>query len=589
MSSNTTLSEHFSLLTILYNVHRVISRSLSTIYCRLYKAYHTCFLSQIVHSAYYGMLSYILGNRKKLEWKTHWQSPVCRSILRRKYFMSYSKSSLSWALYNLGIAILFIFDMNTNTFSRFFVRYMDFIWYSELLLVFIVSCNACTAAVVYTWFIFSKPMPISPEQKRLFGISDKDPGFELKEKSDVLRGTDDRIYQFTTVRDSECSFMSTTPLNYSAVSWRSSPSYCLDSSSSSWTYYRPSSPNDYASTPKSKSTENFLSSRRLLLSDSPLDEPIKTTRQLDEFLKQCEEEDKKMKSISLEESMSNVTSPTGIDSNSPLSVLAQCRYRRACRLPSLETVENDSLEMHFGDTSLHKLKISEKMLATWSERLRKWICQTILVKLVVEIDNINQSLSQMGHPECHVGAVNLFALHQIAVTKCQHLPSLLAILPYLDMHLNQEYLVQRLRDLARGGCLGDFKWNSGGSYGDKPWCDDLPTDSAIVIHVLCCYLDAFLPPEPHFPEGKPFSSKYFKKTPEKMNLDKDGFYIYQDNVNPPHFKVVISQDIFSLQKGRNNLFYALLIFLHHLKTKECGMLGRVNLGPSGLNILWVIS
>lgn len=586
MTSNSVKPKNFVLLHVLYAIRHFTVRVLSTIYCRLFKAYHTCFLTQFLHTVYYSVLSYIFGSRKRLEWKTHWQSPVCRAILRRKYYMTHSKSALSWALYNFTLAILLIFDMKTSFISAYFSGYSDFVWYSEFLVFFIVSFTACTAFLLYTWSIFSKPMPISPVQQKLFGIGDKDPGFELKKHSGANQETEVKRLLFNSYHDSDCSFLSVTPLNYSAKSWASSPSYCLDATSSSWTYYHPSPPDGFSSTPKFQRSGNNALGRKLILSDSadsPFERPIKNSKQLDEFLKLCEEEEKKIKSMSFEESMSNVST---LD-NSPLSVLSKCRYQRACRLPSMETVENDSSEMHYGD-GLHKLKITEKMLTVWCERLRKWLCQTILVRLVAEIDDINNSLSQIGLPEYHIGSVNLFALHQIAVTKFQHLTTLSSILPYLDMHLNQEYLVQRFRSLARGGCMGEFKWNSGGSSGDKQWCDDLPTDSAIIIHVLCCYLDAYLPPEPHFPEGKPFSSKYFKKTPEKIVHEKDTHYIYQSSINPPHFKVVIGQDIYSLQKGRNNLFYALLIFLHYLKTKECSMLGRVNLGPSGLNILWVI-
>lgn len=557
----------------------------STFYFQLKKVYHTCFLTQFLHTIYYGALSRILGTRKKLEWKTHWQSPVCRAILRRKYYMSHSKSALSWALYNLALAVLLLLDMNTNIISGIFVKYLDFIWYTEFLVVFIVSSNACTAFVFYTWSIFSKPMPISPVQQKLFGITEKDPGFELKKDSGASPVSENIHLSFSSHRDFESSFLSITPLNYSAKSWASSPSYSLDSTSSSWAYYQHSPPNVYNSTPKSQHA-NGISGRKLMLSesaDSPFDRPIKNSKQLDEFLKLCEEEEKKVKSMSFEESMANVSALE----NSPLSILSKCRYQRACRMPSMETVQNDSSEVHFAE-SLRKLKITEKMLIVWCERLRKWLCQTILVRLVAEIDDINNTLSEMGLPEYHIGSVNLFALHQIAVTKFQHLTTLSSILPYFDMHLNQDYLVQRLRSLSRGGYMGEFKWNSGGSFGDKSWCDDLPTDSAIIVHVLCCYLDAYLPPEPHCPEGKPFSAKYFKKTPEKIVHDKDSHFIYQSSINPPHFKVVIGQDVYSLPKGRNNLLYALLIFFHYLKTKECGMLGKVNLGRSGLNILWVI-
>lgn len=325
--------------------------------------------------------------------------------------------------------------------------------------------------------------------------------------------------------------------------------------------------------------------RRLSYSDdSPFGRSIRSKKQLDEFLKSHEEEDRKMNQMAGNE-MTKMMPPE----NGPMSILSKCRYQRSCRMPHSETNEDTSSETHCGDNLLHKLKINDKMITLWCERIRKWICQTILVKLVQEIDDINSTLTEMGLPEFQIGSVSLFALHHIAATKAHLLPTLPATLPYLEVHSNQEYLVKRLRDLARGGCMGDFKWNSGGSYADKQWCDDFPTDSALIIYILCCYLDAHLPPDPHFPEGKPFSSKYFKKSPEKVVQSKDSTYIYQSSLSPPHFKVVFGEDLFNLQKGRNNLFCALVIFLHYMKTKECGMLGRVNLGPSGMNMLWIIA
>ena len=71
-----------------------------------------------------------------------------------------------------------------------------------------------------------------------------------------------------------------------------------------------------------------------------------------------------------------------------------------------------------------------------------------------------------------------------------------AVIPFLEVTTNQKYLVQRLRgclisinndklivilwsDLAKGGCIGKFIWNSGGSYGYKLWSEELVTDSAV--------------------------------------------------------------------------------------------------------------
>lgn len=55
----------------------------------------------------------------------------------------------------------------------------------------------------------------------------------------------------------------------------------------------------------------------------------------------------------------------------------------------------------------------------------------------------------------------------------------------------------------------------------------------------------------------------------------------------PKIELNILLIIFFLQ-GRNNLFYTLLLFLYIVKTRDHGMLGRVNLGMSGVNVLWVI-
>lgn len=576
---------------IIYDCPEILTFCFISLYCRLYKFVNTCYVMQTLYSGYYRTLEFIFGNRQSVEWKTHMQSPVCNAILRRKYFLGHSKWSLTWAICYFTISSLLFFGLKSGLIVNLFGDYSKIAWYTTLLTCFVTSLNAFVASVLYLWSVFSSPIPISPIQQKLFRINDNEPGFEVKKLNDsVTKVAEPKRLDFSSWRDSlECSnssMLSVTPINYSYNSWGSNSSSptSLDTTSSSWNFHRASSPINYSSTPKSPN--DGLSMRRLSYIDcfdSPFDRSIKTKKQLDEFLKSHEEEERKMTQMAGHE----MTKMMPVE-NGPMSILSKCRYQRSCRSPLSESNEDDSSEGHCGDNLLHKLKINDKMITLWCEKVRKWICQTILVKLVQEIDHINSKLMEMGLPEFQIGSVSLFALHHIAATKAHLLPKLSITLPYLNVHSNQEYLVKRLRELARGGCMGDFKWNSGGSYADKPWCDDLPTDCAIIIYFFCCYLDAHLPPDPHFPEGKPFSSKYFKKSPEKVVLSKDLTYIYQSSLSPPHFKVVIGEDLFNLQKGRNNLFCALVIFLHYMKTKECGMLGRVNLGPSGMNMLWVI-
>ena len=61
---------------------------------------------------------------------------------------------------------------------------------------------------------------------------------------------------------------------------------------------------------------------------------------------------------------------------------------------------------------------------------------------------------------------------------------------------NQEYLVQRVRDLAATGALSRYRWDGGGDYREQ-WSDKLPTDSEVIVHCLATYMDSRLPPSSH--------------------------------------------------------------------------------------------
>lgn len=52
-------------------------------------------------------------------------------------------------------------------------------------------------------------------------------------------------------------------------------------------------------------------------------------------------------------------------------------------------------------------------------------------------------------------------------------------MPFLEITTNQEYLEKRIRELARGGCMSEFKWNGGSNYKGKDWDESLPTDCAV--------------------------------------------------------------------------------------------------------------
>lgn len=80
----------------------------------------------------------------------------------------------------------------------------------------------------------------------------------------------------------------------------------------------------------------------------------------------------------------------------------------------------------------------------------------------------------------------------------------------------------------------------------------------IVLHLLCTYLDSHLPLSPLSPDGRPFSSHYLLKYPDKPGPEQpfppwlcDGFIslsteakrsevaLYQTSLHPPHYNVSV--------------------------------------------------
>lgn len=250
-----------------------------------------------------------------------------------------------------------------------------------------------------------------------------------------------------------------------------------------------------------------------------------------------------------------------------------------------------------------QLGVDPTQLVSWNENIRVWLTQTILRPLVSEIDQVNSSLPKHGVVDCKVGGAPLDRLKKVAsLPQVEvHIPSLPALIPYLEVCHNQEYLVQRIRDLAETGALSRYKWNAGGDYRDSngkvvDWTDKMPTDSEVIVHCLASYMDSRLPPSSHTllhhsqQETKAFSGTHFYKHGEKpdVSVDHDVFALVQTGVKPTHYVIQVGSKQLDVGQGRNNMIHTILLLLHHVKTARAGMLGRVNLGLSGLNILWVL-
>lgn len=53
----------------------------------------------------------------------------------------------------------------------------------------------------------------------------------------------------------------------------------------------------------------------------------------------------------------------------------------------------------------------------------------------------------------------------------------------------QGYILTRVRALAAGPCMAAFTWNSGSSWGNKPWTNELPNDSTLVFFLFAAFLE----------------------------------------------------------------------------------------------------
>lgn len=144
------------------------------------------------------------------------------------------------------------------------------------------------------------------------------------------------------------------------------------------------------------------------------------------------------------------------------------------------------------DSEIHRI-CSSSTLTQYIYNLRAWIACTILQRVDAEIQKTNRAFAQntnadlRGFADIQIGKVGLDRLkktaevHQLVAI---YVPTLPMLIPFLEMSTNQEYLVQRIKDLAKGCVLSEYRWNGGGTYNNVSWDEHLPTDSAVSTYVF---------------------------------------------------------------------------------------------------------
>uniref|UniRef100_A0A8C5HWL9 Transmembrane protein 209 n=1 Tax=Gouania willdenowi TaxID=441366 RepID=A0A8C5HWL9_GOUWI len=483
---------------------------------------------------------------------------------------------LAWAVLNVCLAGMIYTEMSGNLLSRYYsITYWP-IWYIELAFASLFSLNALFDFWKYFKYTMApSTISLTHEQHQVVGLRKTSLSApDAREEGDsAARSERAELQPF-----SSCHHQPQQPFNTSPSSGSSPYKSSLGSAEGLGLRARYRTSPSVFNSPGSK--EDYMEDQK----------------SLERFLR-SEEEKSHQSQLGSPESVSQSHRPKFWNYNRTMGDYAQSLrkflYQPACRsqAPSANKDETDLGSKQAAEEVWARITAScpeMDRIDSWTAKLRNWISDTILVPIVKEIDSVNSQLRRMGCPELQIGEASISSLKQASVMKASIIPTLNSLVQYLDITPNQEYLVDRIKELAHSGCMSSFRWNRGGDLKNRKWDTDLPTDCAILMHVLCTYLDSRLPPHPKYPDGKTFTSQHFSHTPDKPDVTKENLLcIHQSSTTPPHYQLIYQGHVCSLPKGRNNLFHTVLMFLYVIKCKESGMLGRVNMGLSGVNILWI--
>lgn len=251
-------------------------------------------------------------------------------------------------------------------------------------------------------------------------------------------------------------------------------------------------------------------------------------------------------------------------------------------------------------------------LVRGEQRLRAWLVNTILEPLAIRIKQTNSKLDkEHANPPIKIGASSVEVLQTAMVSRPELLDTMLPyILPFLHVHVNQSYLVNRISELSADKFMMEYNWSSGGSQpvqekvlsgriARRPWDEHLPTDAVLVFSLFSAYMDSQLTSNPLVGScrlAQPFSALYTLKAPERPNpvhLAPNSFYIHMSRTSPPHFDFVVNDEDGSpsrlpIPRGPKNLFSAILLLIDQAKVSNGGKLDRMSIGPTGLNIACVL-
>ncbi|XP_067646124.1 transmembrane protein 209 isoform X2 [Eurosta solidaginis] len=518
-----------------------------------------------------------------------------------------AKECLRWGSINVVLLAVLLFDISNQC------PYAHSKWfYLEYLAAALTGLGAFSCFLKYFLYIFhTNPILGTKEQKNLLKFEDCDTTFVVTPPAQKKK--------------QGCDDLTPHQINNTLISWHSSFNDSRAGMSHNWSYSRTTPPPRNSYSPQghqqtlNASWNTSMANRSLTANVTPLnitnsilesdskyksDEIITDEASLKEYLKEFSLQEQSMNDAA---DMSQHYNTGSVNSfwnycNTAANMLKTSIYQLApMTTPSTPSKQSASEDggLKFMDSNSEIIgRISSEKLSQYVANLRRWISATILERLDKEIKNIDESFKNRGFADMRLGGIGLERLKKTVENQQfvnQYIPMLPLILPFLEMSSNQEYLVQRIKDLAQGSCIADYRWNSGAAYNGLKWDEHLPTDAAILFHLFCVYMDSQLMPLPQG-GGRPFYNRYVVMGKEKRSA-KETLALVQNkahcailctNPQKPRFNFISDKEIHTCAYDRNNLFYVIIQFLIYMKTHQEGSLEGVNLGKSGINILCVI-
>uniref|UniRef100_A0A915LJ79 Ribosomal RNA methyltransferase FtsJ domain-containing protein n=1 Tax=Meloidogyne javanica TaxID=6303 RepID=A0A915LJ79_MELJA len=256
-------------------------------------------------------------------------------------------------------------------------------------------------------------------------------------------------------------------------------------------------------------------------------------------------------------------------------------------------------------------RLKEANLELYELKLRIWLCNTIIKPLSEKINEMNLELAEKhANMNITLGQTPIDLIQTAIAHRTDLCNTFLPfIIPYIRVHQNQQYVVNRIHSFSQNIALQEYKWNSGGdtiARDEKdafsrilPWNEQqkLLTDVELIWHLFCTYMDFHLSPcSSAFSAfsseigNKPFSNLYCSKCPSTsttpvtistsnltdlfppaivakkqkqnllrgedascQNMEDDGeFFIRMNETTPPTFEFVIDELNYSNSMGKTS-------------------------------------